>query len=194
MILARDPEAAHLSRYREHLGTNVTDASVHMLPRPDRRSLDARLDRLDRNAGIVAERLAARVERGDGIVSDVVHPSLRRHHSARVTRSARFHGSFLALGFEPGHDRDEVHRAFLRAALAEARAAGVALVAGASFGLDVTRVYVTGPGSGGARPFVRVAVGTEHRLGIEEVAEALGRAIDVVSERAAGPAPARCRR
>ena len=43
---------------------------------------------------------------------------------------------------------------------------GVALVGGASFGFDVTRVSLTAADTADGAPFLRVAAGTEHRLAV----------------------------
>jgi len=58
-------------------------------------------------------------------------------------------------------------------ALEQARRRNVQVVAGTSFGFDHTRVYVTAPGPDS---FLRIAPGTEDRLRIETVAEALSAA------------------
>ncbi|MDX6518292.1 MAG: hypothetical protein QOF50_1138, partial [Gaiellaceae bacterium] len=59
-------------------------------------------------------------------------------------------------------------------ALEQARRRDVQVVAGTSFGFDHTRVYVTAPGPDS---FLRIAPGTEDRLRIETVAEALSAAL-----------------
>ena len=64
-------------------------------------------------------------------------------------------------------------QAWLARALEQARRRNVQVVAGTSFGFDHTRVYVTAPGPDS---FLRVAPGTEDRLRIETVAEALSAA------------------
>jgi hypothetical protein len=58
-------------------------------------------------------------------------------------------------------------------ALAEAMRRGAHVVHGTSFGFDHTRVYVTAPGRDS---FLRIAPGTEDRLRIERVADALSAA------------------
>jgi hypothetical protein len=76
-------------------------------------------------------------------------------------------GSYLVL--DPGMPLD----AYVERALVAARRAGVHVVTGTSFGFDATRLYVTGAGSGVREPFLRVSAGTEHRVEIEAVADAL---------------------
>jgi hypothetical protein len=56
-------------------------------------------------------------------------------------------------------------------ALEEARRRDVPLVAGASFGLDVTRIYATAVTSASAHPFVRISAGIEHEAGIEALGD-----------------------
>jgi hypothetical protein len=113
---------------------------VATLPEPDADVLGRRLDRLQRNARILAERLGER---------------------ARVSWAGC--GSYLVL--DPGVPLEEY--------VARALASGACIRAGSSFGFDTTRLYVTGEGSGVREPFLRIAAGTEHRLEIEAVAEAL---------------------
>lgn len=174
MIVASGEDAGWLDSLREHLGTNVADASVHAVPPPDRVVLERRLVRLDRNAMLLAEHVQRHAA---GAIDGAVHPALPSHRSHRVARGLPFRGGFFALGFRDGHDRTRVHRRFVRAMLDEARRLGVPLVAGASFGLNTTRVYLTASTSDWGRPFVRIAAGTEHRLEVEALERVLSHAI-----------------
>jgi len=169
VIVARAEDAEALSGYREHLGTNVADVAVHALPRPDRRVLERRLARIQRNALILSRRLS---ERAPPSVA-VVYPGLPSHRCAGAARALRFRGGFLSLVFREGGARLRRERALVERAVAEARQRGVPLVAGAGFGFDTTRVYVAATRPGAGEPFVRVAAGTEHRLQVEAVAGAL---------------------
>jgi hypothetical protein len=65
----------------------------------------------------------------------------------------------------------------VEAAVAEAARRGVPLIGGSSFGFDTTRVYLTAAQAAAGEPFVRISPGTEHRLEIDEVADALAAAI-----------------
>ena len=141
VIVCRPPEGPALDAMRERLGTIAPDWAVAALPEPDREVLERRLARLERNAGVLAERLPGAAWAGCG--------------------------SYLVL--DPGMPLET----YVERALAAARAAGVQVVSGTSFGFDVTRLYVTGAGSDVREPFLRVSAGTEHRPEIERVAEAL---------------------
>jgi hypothetical protein len=96
---------------------------------------------------------------------------------ARLERNAAILAERLG-GFHPGVgpllQLDVPHPiAWIARALEQARRRNVQVVAGTSFGFDHTRVYVTAPGPDS---FLRIAPGTEDRLRIESVAEALSAA------------------
>jgi cystathionine beta-lyase/cystathionine gamma-synthase len=169
IIIARRDDADCLSAYREHLGTNVADVAVHALPRPDRGVLERRLARLERNALLLAERLRTRA--ADAV--EVVYPGLPSHRCAAVARRLRFRGGCVSVGFAERDATLRRERALVGEAVAQAARRGVALVGGSSFGFDTTRIYLTAEGAEYGEPFVRIAAGTEHRLEVERVAEAL---------------------
>jgi hypothetical protein len=91
-----------------------------------------------------------------------------------------FRGGYFAMMFAPEADCVETHRRFVRAVIDEARARGVAVVAGASFGFDITRIYRTSDDDDHAEPFVRIAAGTEHRLALERLSGVLKSAVEQV--------------
>jgi cystathionine beta-lyase/cystathionine gamma-synthase len=161
VVVARSGDAERLSHYREHLGTNVADVAVHALPRPDRRVLERRLARLERNARLLAERLW---EGAESLV-EVVHPR----------------GGCLSIVFRKPDATLRREHALVEQAVAEAARRGVALLGGSSFGFDTTRIYLTAEGADYGEPFVRIAAGTEHRLEIERVAETLAAAVREVT-------------
>ena len=177
VILARPDDAERLSRYREHLGTNVADVAVHALPRPDRAVFERRLARLQRNAMLLADRL--RVRAGDSV--EVVYPGLSRHPGAAVARRLPFRGSCLSIVFRRSDATLRHERALVEQAVAEAARRGVALLGGSSFGFDTSRIYLTAQGADYGEPFVRIAAGTEHRLDVERLAAALAAAVREVA-------------
>ena len=177
VIIASGEDAAVLSDYREHLGTNVADVAVHALPRPNRRVLDRRLARLQRNALLLAQRLDDRC--GESVV--VVYPGLAAHPCARAARSLTFRGGCLSIVL-PGRDPElRRERALVEASVAEAARRNAALLGGASFGFSTTRIYLTAVRAD-REPFVRIAAGTEHRLEIEHLADVLTSALHEVLE------------
>ena len=75
-------------------------------------------------------------------------------------------------------ERPDRQRALVEVAVAEAARRQIGLVAGSSFGFDTTRIYLTAAHAELGTPFVRIAAGTEHRLELEPLADALAAAID----------------
>jgi cystathionine beta-lyase/cystathionine gamma-synthase len=163
-IYAAHCEAAALDELRERLGANIPDASAHALPTPQRAVLARRLARHARNAGLLAHGLEAAAPPGVA----VAHPALAAHPG---------HGRLPATWLTLRLGSPERAAAFVDGALAQARARGAALVEGASFGLDVTRVYAPSPGAGAACGFVRVSAGIEHAQALDRLARALVHAL-----------------
>lgn len=173
VIVARREDAELLAGYREHLGTNVADVAVHALPHPERSVLERRLARLQRNAALLADRLDGRC----GSFARIVYPGLPSHPCYQVARRLRFRGGCLSILLRRSDLRLRRERALVDEAIAEASARGIALLGGSSFGFDTTRIYLTAARAECGEPFVRIAAGTEHRLEIEELADALALAV-----------------
>jgi cystathionine beta-lyase/cystathionine gamma-synthase len=180
MIVCLREDADALDAYREHLGTNVTDTSVHVIPWPGRRLLERRLARLERNSMLLASHSGGL---GGRAVSGVAYPGLPSHPSHQIASLLPFRGGFLEIEFAEPYDRVDMHRRFVREALLAASERGVPLTAGASFGLNTTRIYNTASTSSHGRPFVRLCAGTEHRLGVEGLREAFAIAANRLATR-----------
>jgi cystathionine beta-lyase/cystathionine gamma-synthase len=163
-LYASHCEVAALDELREHLGANIADASAHALSTPHRAVLARRLARHARNAGRIAHRLAAAAPPGVA----VAHPALTAHPG---------HGRLPATWLTLRLSTPERAAAFVDGALAQASAQGAALVEGASFGLDVTRVYAPSPGEGTSCGFVRISAGIEHAEELARLACVLVRAL-----------------
>jgi cystathionine beta-lyase/cystathionine gamma-synthase len=172
VIVARSADADSLEDYREHLGTNIPDLSVHALPPPDRAVLERRLARLERNAIHLAESLTRAAVPGVAIV----YPGIGAHHlTAGASAGLRFRGGCVAVVLER---RGERQRRLVFEAVAEAERRGIGLLAGSSFGFDTTRIYVTAERADYGTPFVRIAAGTEHRLELDPLTDVLATAIE----------------
>src|SRR6266516_2974514 len=169
------PLADRLDECREHLGTNLTDLAAHQIPEPNRPLLQARLARLGRNARELAAFLAERHDRR-GLPVRVDHPGLPGHPSFPAARTLSFQGG--TFGLTPEVDTHELRAQLVKAILYEARRRRVPLVEGTSFGFDATRVYLTASGNAHGLPFVRVAAGSEHRLGVEALKRVLLAAVE----------------
>ncbi len=168
------------NRSRVHLGTMMPDASVLAMPEPSRDLLNRRMVRMGRNAMTLADRIEAHLAaHPSDAVSHVVYPGLRTHSSAAWAKTRWFHGCSLVLAFQPKRQDVPTYRKFVGLAIAAARDAGVPLVAGTSFGFDVTRVYLTAEhATDVTKPFVRISVGTETASEIDAIGSAFISAIE----------------
>ena len=173
VIVARGEVADALSQYREHLGTNVADVAVHAVPSPDRSVLERRLERLGRNALVLAGHLRDRV---DGAV-EIVYPGLACPASIGAASGRVFSGGCLSIVFDTDDPELRHEHRLVELAVAEAAARGVALLGGSSFGFNTSRIYLTAARAECGEPFVRVAAGTEHSVEVESLADALVAAV-----------------
>lgn len=176
IIVALEREAEILSGYREHLGTNVADACVAVVPWPDRGRLERRLHRIGRNALALARAVDAACRGGRGPVVGACHPALPSHPSHRNAAGLSFTGGFFALELAPSWDTPPGHQRICHELLRAGARARVALVCGASFGFDTTRIYRTATRSDHG-PFLRIAAGTEDDDALDALARLL---IDVL--------------
>jgi cystathionine beta-lyase/cystathionine gamma-synthase len=185
VIVAEGRDAEDLDRHREHLGNNIPDASVYAIPWPNRARLERRLERLERNAVVITQRIReAAAEADRGVVVGAVHPALADHPSHSIAGRLRFRGGWLSVSFASSHDRSQIHQRFVELALEGARRRHVQLLVGASFGLDATRIYPTASDARSSRPFVRISPGIEHIFQIEELALAFHDAVARLSSEA----------
>lgn len=169
-----------LMSMRTHLGTNIADTSARALPEPNRQILKRRLERIGGNAQRVAAALEAHLRsRLNSPLSQVTYPGLPSYLGYPWTKDLHFHGAFLVLNFKSARATVAVAKHFLSVAIAEAKKAKVELIAGTSFGFDVTRIYLTAlKAQKDAQPFLRIAVGTEPRCELDKLIMVFKRAID----------------
>lgn len=158
------------SDYRAHLGTNIPDISVASLPTPNRKFLHKRLIRHSRNAYIVASRLQSWIhEHPECPFASITYPALPNHVSNGWAKNMAFHGCFFTIVWKEKYQSVPVYNRFLSEILKTAHKRNVDIVGGTSFGLNTTRVYLTALRNKPTKPFVRIAVGTEHRQAIEAI-------------------------
>lgn len=119
IVVARGPGAERLSGLREHLGTNIPDASVYALPLPRREILDGRLARVARNARLLAAATGARWPGRGGLLE--LDTADADGFVARALAEARRRRVQLVVGAGFGFDATRVYnvaaeRPFLRIA------------------------------------------------------------------------------
>jgi cystathionine beta-lyase/cystathionine gamma-synthase len=173
------PRGSGLADARKRSGTIMPDTCVLSLPTPNRERLMRRLRRIDRNALVLAQRVERHLTSHPSVfVSHVVYPGLSSHPCYAWTKCAGFRGGSIVLAPRLGPGSTILARRFIGRAIQKARCEGVDLVAGTSFGFDVTRLYLTALyATGISKPFLRVSAGTESAAEIEGVAKILIQAL-----------------
>jgi hypothetical protein len=112
-----------------------------------------------------------------GAVRGASYPGLPNHPSYPLARRLPFRGGFFGIDFRQWADRPATHHQLVHSVVRHAWERGVPLVAGASFGLDTTRICRTAATSAAGLSFVRIAPGTEHRLEVRTLERGLEAAI-----------------
>jgi cystathionine beta-lyase/cystathionine gamma-synthase len=161
--------------YRIHLGTIMPDVTTASLPTPNRKLLTARLRRHERNASLLSSAMQEWIDtHPKSPLSQIVYPGLPNHPAGGGQMP--FHGSYFIIGFKKKYQTIPSYKRFVSTVIDQAKRSRVDIVSGTSFGLNRTRIYLTAVRSKPATPFVRVAVGTEHRIAIEHVIQVCIRA------------------
>lgn len=163
--------AEKIFRTRMHLGTNIPDASALALPEPNRAWLEKRLTRIGRNTRQLAEACDERMRYlKKSPFEKIIYPGLPSYPGYAWTQKQKFHGGFFVFSFKPKFRRVGIYQKFLEKIMQRAKQEKVGLIAGTSFGLDVTRIYLTAlHASRDAEPFIRVSVGTETLWELEQL-------------------------
>lgn len=167
MITAYGKGVGKLYEYRDHSGTNISDSSVYMIPQPNRYFLEKRLLRHQRNTFFLASFL-------DGYIK-IVYPGLPSHPCFLWAKNLPFQGSFFTISFRKKNI--SLYKKFIEMTLKIAKKKSIDIVAGTSFGLCTTRVYLTSLRSDVSEPFIRISVGTETRWELERLKDLFCEAI-----------------
>lgn len=155
---------------RDHAGTNTQDSAVYTLPRPSRKHLQKRLNRLNRNVTYLAESLSEFILQNDlKKVDSIIYPGLKNHPSNEWSKKYSFQGSYFVIAFQKPYQTVKIYKSFVDQVIKSARREKVALVGGTSFGFNTTRIYLTAQNSKYGDPFIRVSVGTENMAELERI-------------------------
>ncbi|HEY9757364.1 MAG TPA: PLP-dependent transferase [Oculatellaceae cyanobacterium] len=162
VALVHGSEKAHdcFERSRQDVGSAISESNVGILPSPNRIQLTSRLERHSRNIAFFADQLEKRVAVSDSILKTV---SWVKDGLARPD----FHTSNMAISFQERFRAKEKYSQFQSKLIEVAEKNGLALALGTSFGFDVTRVFLTTPGTTSPEPYLRVSIGTETRTDLE---------------------------
>ncbi len=171
-------DTGKISNYRVHTGTNIPDIAAATLPTPNRKLLTKKLQRHGRNATYMAQAIHAWIaSHPTQAITTIVYPQLPNHPSYSFTKTFSFSGSFITLKFSEKYSTIPSYKRFIRFVLTKAAKRNISLIAGTSFGLHTTRIYLTAIRSEPTTPFVRISVGTEHFSAMQSIVEILIQAI-----------------
>ncbi len=167
IIVAYGRDTQKLFDYRKHSGTNIADTYVYMFPVPNRKMLESRFLRLQRNATLLSSSLQAYLEQKlNREITKIVYPEK---------------GSFFNIEFKKKNIKK--YKKFIAIVISEAIKRKFQIVGGTSFGLNNTRIYLTSLWTKFGEPFVRIAAGTENRYQIEIIKEVLKSAVNKIARR-----------
>lgn len=156
---------------RDH-GTVLGYTELMTLPSPNRRYLDRRLARINRNNTRVANDLYTHICHHETLVTDVRHPSIPTHASYTWSQHYSFLGGSFGVILRPKLQMsDDKHPVMVRL-MALARSHDVNIQEGSSFGFDATRIlpvpqYATETFR--LQQPLRISVGTETRAEIDKL-------------------------
>ncbi|OGG08276.1 hypothetical protein A2777_06155 [Candidatus Gottesmanbacteria bacterium RIFCSPHIGHO2_01_FULL_40_15] len=174
IIICENRDAGGIFEYRKHAGTNITDSSVFAMATPSRKLLQKRLFRHNRNALYLSKGISESVSgKQKSIIDDVLYPQLKGHPAYTFMKNAIFGGTFFNIGFKKRYDNPKYMKLAVDSIIKEAKIAGVDIVAGTSFGLNTTRIYLTSLWSKFGKPFFRISAGTEDIIQAERIKKVL---------------------
>lgn len=182
IIIAYGKDCGKIIDYREHLGTTITDNSLYSLPIPNRKMLEKRLARLDRNATLLSSYLEEYINKKKNcVVQKIIYPALKSHPCYNWTSDMPFHGSYFTIDFKNKYQKVSFYKKFIEVVLRKAKKMKVNLIGGTSFGLNTTRIYLTATRTHYGEPFVRVSLGTENLIEIKKLKQVFIAAIEKTS-------------
>lgn len=178
IIIAEKRDWNGINEYRKHAGTNINDISVYSLPKPNRFFLTRRLQRHARNALNLARFLQSKSRMNTKIINKIVYPGLADHTSYEWNAESRFFGGFLNIHFRKSFEKPQKMKKFIDTSINTAKKSKVRLIAGTSFGLNTSRIYLTSLWSKYGTPFLRISPGTEDILELENLKEVFKKTIE----------------
>ena len=174
IIVCENSDAGGIFEYRKHAGTNITDGSAHVLPSPNRKLLEARLIRHQRNVRELSLFLSEKINSYKNTkVEKIICPG----NNANEAGNRKFYGSFMNIALKNKFDRPEYMKKLMTKVLSEAKKNQVNIVAGTSFGLNTTRIYLTSLWNKSGKPFLRLSAGTEDILEVNLIKISIWEAI-----------------
>lgn len=156
--------SAKMFRARINAGTIMPDWAVAMLPTPNMRVMKEYLLKIEENSALMQQKLRELVN------------SNRVEIIRRAITKYEFNGAQIVVEFVKKPSYEQIQK-MIRKIIVRARREGVELVAGSSFGMPNTRVYLTARQTEYAQMFLRISVGMEEVGDIEKIAKVIGNSL-----------------
>lgn len=144
---------------RMHCGSILSDIQTALLPTPNRRIMKKYLARIQNNGSYLAKFLTNKIDNKVAVIK-------------RAETGYGFDGAQIVVRHQTTKSYLNL-RGVINKIIKSAKKEGVQIVAGSSFGLHNTRIYVTARKTDYAQMFLRIAVGTEEREQIEKIAKVI---------------------
>jgi len=174
IIISAGKDTEKIFDYRVHLGTNILDSSLMSLPTPNRKIMDMRLKKLQRNVLVLTDNIANKIKNDPNTsLKSIVHPAYRFGNLDLDCFNKKFCGPFFMLNFKPQFRSVRYYQKFISQVMKKAKSNKIFLNAGTSFGLPITRIYLTALRTHTEEPFIRISSGTENYRDILKIAELL---------------------
>lgn len=145
---------------RYHAGTIMSDIQVEMLPSPSKKMMGIYLERIEQNTALMQGLLTSKVN------------ARRVLKVRRAVTEYGFSGAQIVIEFVKSPTYEQIQK-IIQKMIAKAKKEKLQMVAGTSFGMPNTRVYLTARHSGFAKMFLRISVGTEETEVIERLAQVI---------------------
>ncbi|HLL60501.1 MAG TPA: hypothetical protein VK338_02190 [Candidatus Nitrosocosmicus sp.] len=156
---------------RDHSGSNISDTSVYSLPIPNKKILQKRLNRFERN---IQHIMTAVIEHLNTFPSTIISGI----SYAKKNSENDFLGSYFTFKFHDSYKKINLYKKMILLLIDEGKKNNVQIVAGTSFGLNTSRIYLTSLRSDYGDPFVRFSVGTETLWEVEKIIQVLIKVIN----------------
>lgn len=152
--------SAAMFRSRINAGTIMPDWAVAMLPTPNASVMRVYQEKIEENASLMQQQLEELVvTRRVGAVR-------------RAVTKYGFNGAQVVIEFVKKPSYEQIQK-MIKKMILKARREKLELVAGSSFGMPITRVYLTARQTVYAQMFLRISVGTEEVGDIEKLSKVI---------------------
>jgi cystathionine beta-lyase/cystathionine gamma-synthase len=175
IITCQFSDSAGLYEYRKHCGSILTDFSTHLLPTPNRQFFEKRLQKLSENVQYLSSRINKISKSARNFnIDQIIYPKSSKSWDKKMS----FSGSFFNIRLKKSKQNPKNINNLINKVINLAQKRKVNIIAGTSFGFNTTRIYLTASHTAFAQSFLRIAVGTENKYRLNQIAEIISLALE----------------